>query len=77
MADGNRITAEELELAEPGAGVNLELNLRDVREAAERAAVQRAMSLFNGNISQAAEALGVSRPTFYDLMNKYGLKSGQ
>jgi two-component system NtrC family response regulator len=76
LADGNRITAEELELAESAAGSVLKLNLRDVREAAERAAVQRAMSLFNGNVSQAAEALGVSRPTFYDLMNKYGLKSG-
>ena len=77
MADGARITAEELELADSASGVALDLNLREVREAAERAAVQRAMSLFNGNISQAAEALGVSRPTFYDLMNKYGLKSGQ
>ena len=76
MADGVRITAEELELADSASGVALDLNLREVREAAERAAVQRAMSLFNGNISQAAEALGVSRPTFYDLMNKYGLKSG-
>jgi two-component system NtrC family response regulator len=77
MADGNRVTAEELELADPESGTALQLNLREVREAAERAAVQRAMSLFNGNVSQAAEALGVSRPTFYDLMNKYGLKSGQ
>jgi len=77
MADGNRITAEELELADPDNGTALQLNLREVREAAERAAVQRAMSLFNNNVSQAAEALGVSRPTFYDLMNKYGLKSGQ
>lgn len=77
MAEGNRITAEELELADSAVGSTLKLNLREVREAAERATVQRAMSLFNGNISQAAEALGVSRPTFYDLMNKYGLKSGQ
>jgi two-component system NtrC family response regulator len=76
MAEGNRITAEELELADSASGTALNLNLREVREAAERAAVQRAMSLFNSNISQAAEALGVSRPTFYDLMNKYGLKSG-
>ena len=76
MADGTRITAEELELADSASDVALDLNLREVREAAERAAVQRAMSLFNGNVSQAAEALGVSRPTFYDLMNKYGLKSG-
>jgi len=75
MAEGNRITAEEMELADSVSGVALNLNLREVREAAERAAVQRAMSLFSSNISQAAEALGVSRPTFYDLMNKYGLKS--
>ena len=77
MSEGNRITAEELELSDSASGVALNLNLREVREAAERAAVQRAMSLFNSNISQAAEALGVSRPTFYDLMNKYGLKSNQ
>ena len=44
-------------------------------DEAERAAVQRALSLFNGNISQAAEVLGVSRPTIYDLMSKHGLKA--
>ena len=76
MAEGNRITAEELELSVAEGETVLDLNLREVREAAERTAVQRAMSLYNGNISQAAEALGVSRPTMYDLMNKYGLKSG-
>jgi two-component system NtrC family response regulator len=76
MAEGNRITAEELELGDVQPETALNLNLREVREAAERTAVQRAMSLFNGNISQAAEQLGVSRPTLYDLMNKYGLKSG-
>ena len=75
MAEGNRITAEELELADAPDGATVNLNLREVREAAERTAVQRALSLFNGNISQAAEVLGVSRPTMYDLMNKYGLKS--
>jgi two-component system NtrC family response regulator len=75
MAEGNRITAEELELATPD-GATANLNLRVVREAAERAAVQRALSLFNGNISHAAEVLGISRPTLYDLMAKFGLKSG-
>lgn len=75
MAEGNRVTAEELELNDANSEVALNLNLREVRESAERNAVQRAMSLFNGNVSQAAEVLGVSRPTFYDLMNKYGLKS--
>ncbi|MEJ2651756.1 MAG: sigma 54-interacting transcriptional regulator [Gammaproteobacteria bacterium] len=75
MADGNRITAEELELSDSATESPLGLNLREVREAAERAALQRSLSLYHGNVSQAAEALGVSRPTMYDLMNKYGLKS--
>lgn len=75
MAEGNRLTAEELELSVAAGAGELNLNLREVREKAERAAVQRALSLYHGNISQAAEALGVSRPTMYDLMNKYGLKS--
>ena len=75
MADGNRLTAEELEIADSAAESPLDLNLREVREAAERAALQRSLSLYHGNVSQAAEALGVSRPTMYDLMNKYGLKS--
>jgi len=74
LAEGNRITAEELELADSGDGADLSLNLRDVREAAERVAVQRAMSLYNGNMSKAAEILGVSRPTLYDLVKKFGLK---
>lgn len=75
MAEGNRISAEELELEVPEQGERLELNLRTVRDRAERAAVQRALSLYEGNISQAAEALGVSRPTLYDLLNKFGLKT--
>jgi DNA-binding NtrC family response regulator len=28
-----------------------------------------------GNISRAAEQLGVTRPTLYDLLNKYGLSA--
>lgn len=74
MVDGNCVGAEELELEVPGEQESLPLNLREVREVAEVAAIQRALSMFDGNISQAAEVLGVSRPTLYDLMNKYGLK---
>jgi two-component system NtrC family response regulator len=72
MADGNRITAEDLELDQPEE--SMPLNLRQVREEAERRAIERALALFNGNVSQAADILGVSRPTLYDLVRKYDLR---
>ncbi|ALP54114.1 PEP-CTERM-box response regulator transcription factor [Candidatus Tenderia electrophaga] len=74
MAEGNCINAEALELDEVADEGSMPLNLRAVRERAERGAIARAINMFDNNISQAAEALGVSRPTLYDLMNKYGLK---
>jgi two-component system NtrC family response regulator len=49
------------------------LNLREVREEAERKAVLRALSLTQGNVSKASELLGITRPTCYDLMQKYDL----
>lgn len=73
MADGNRITAEELELT-ARTEAPLPFNLREAREVAERNAIARALAVVQGNVSQAADMLGVSRPTLYDLIGKYGLK---
>jgi len=50
------------------------LNLREVRENAERAAITQALQTTQNNISQTADLLGVSRPTLYDLLKKYDLK---
>lgn len=70
MSEGGRIEAVDLEL--PGTGQEAEpLNLRQVREEAERQAVLRALSRVGGNIAKAAELLGVSRPTLYDLIGRY------
>ncbi len=74
MADGSCINAEELELEAVDTQGAMPLNLREVREQAERAAIVRAINMFDNNISQAAEVLGVSRPTMYDMMSKYDLK---
>jgi two-component system NtrC family response regulator len=50
------------------------LNLREARDSAERREVVRALARANGNLSKAADLLGVSRPTLYDLLNRFGLR---
>ena len=45
------------------------LDLRAVRERAERGAVISALARADGNIAKASELLGVTRPTPYDLMH--------
>jgi two-component system, NtrC family, response regulator len=72
LGDEANISAQDLGLASvTGAGVPL--NLKEVRNRAERDAVTRAMSASAGNVSRAAELLGVSRPTLYDLMSRHDL----
>ena len=73
MADGNQITAADLGLDAGHAEPQL-FNLRQARENAERQAVSRALAQCDGSIAQAAELLGITRPTLYDLMAKIGLK---
>ncbi len=76
MADGQRILPEDLGLAdpEPEDGDQDVLDLRAVREQAERKAVLAALARVDGNVAQAADLLGVSRPTLYDLMHRMGLR---
>ncbi len=72
MADGKLITAADLDLdgrAEEAEG----LNLRAVREVADRKAIRRALARAEGNISGASRLLGISRPTLYDLLKSYDL----
>ncbi|KQY81421.1 MULTISPECIES: PEP-CTERM-box response regulator transcription factor [Roseateles] len=77
MAEEDRITAADLGLrAAPEAGGDATtLDLRTVRESAERQAVLTALARTDGNIVRAAELLGVSRPTLYDLMSRLQIKS--
>ena len=75
MADGNQITREDVGLELPQKEASLEnLDLRTIRESAEKNAIVAAMGRVNGNMVKAAEILGISRPTLYDLMHKLGLK---
>jgi two-component system NtrC family response regulator len=73
MADALTIGAADVGLGPANAEPAI-LNLRRVREEAEKDAVLRVLGRVNGNYSKAAELLGVSRPTLYDLMHRCGLK---
>jgi len=74
MADGKQVTADDLGIA-AGDGEAEPLNLREVRHRAEARAVRIVLMKNFGNISRSAEQLGVTRPTLYDLLNKYGLSA--
>ncbi|MDP3872687.1 MAG: PEP-CTERM-box response regulator transcription factor [Pseudomonadota bacterium] len=73
MADGSQITAADLGL-KPADQEDAFFNLRQIREEAERRAVVSVLARVDGNMVKAAEVLGVSRPTLYDLMNRFGLR---
>jgi two-component system NtrC family response regulator len=71
MADGKRITREDLELPVSKEPIESHLNLRQVREQAERKAIMQALQTSGFNMTQASRLLGVTRPTLYNLTDKY------
>jgi two-component system NtrC family response regulator len=71
MAEGARVTAEDLELT--GVGGSAPQTLKEAREEAEREIVRDVLRRHRGKITSAAQELGVSRPTLYELMEKLGI----
>jgi len=79
MADGVRVSAADLGLPAPETAqgepaATSDIDLRKVREDAERQAVITALARASGSVLRAAEMLGVSRPTLYDLMRRLAIK---
>ena len=74
MAEGRYITPGNLELSEPASLEEQGSNLRASRESREKELVRLAMEKADGNVSRAAADLGISRPTLYQLLTRYGLK---
>lgn len=73
MAEGSQITLDDLKIS-PFTQEAQSLNLKQVRETAEYKAIERALNHSDNNISEAAKALGITRPTLYGLLEKHGLK---
>tara|TARA_Y100001933_G_scaffold144405_1_gene143052 strand:- start:12 stop:1379 length:1368 start_codon:yes stop_codon:yes gene_type:complete len=74
MADGKLVTAEDLDLTQSAAdGADIALNLKAAREQADRRMIRKALARSEGNISNTAKLLGISRPTLYDLLKQYDL----
>ena len=79
MAEGDRLGCADLGLPpvagdEPSDAASSDIDLRMVRERAERGAIVTALARADGNMVRAAELLGVSRPTLYDLMKRLNVK---
>jgi two-component system NtrC family response regulator len=73
MAEGKRVTPHDLELNGNGLKINGAVTMKDAREAVERQMVQQVLRKYSGKITPAAAELGLSRPTFYELMEKLGI----
>ena len=76
MAEGKLITAADLSLRQAQPQEPEPFALREVRLRAETQAVRRALAAAAGNISKAADLLGVTRPTLYDLLDRTSTPSG-
>lgn len=73
LAENKLIGCDDLDFEQSNL-IEIELNLKRARRQAEYSAVKRALSRAQGNMSQTAKLLGISRPTLYDLMRELGLR---
>lgn len=80
MSDASLLEAQALGLDRKQAKDTLMpmagMTLREARERVERDTIQGAITSQRGNMAKAAEVLGISRPTLYDLAKKYALFQG-
>lgn len=80
FAGGARLGLEDISLDAPDSGLGdagpdtASLSLREARSNVERKMLLMALNRHSGNIMQAAQALGISRPTFYDLLKKHSIE---
>jgi len=80
LTNGNYITPDDLGIdansqSTIGTVIPEATTLREARSIIEKQMLEAALSKTNGNIVKASEVLGISRPTFYDLIRKHGIET--
>ena len=74
MTESRLVSTEDLDLGSRDEdAVGEVLNLKSARERADRTVIRHALARSEGNISNSAKLLGISRPTLYDLLKQYDL----
>ena len=76
LSEAKNLTAKDIQIDSSAKGLRMTGEagtLKAVSEAEEERLIREAMERSNGNISSAAKMLGVSRPTLYAKLKKYGL----
>jgi len=75
MAEGSRVTPEDLELGQAPAVLSTPARtLQQAREAAEREVIGNALRRHGGKITAVAAELDISRPTLYELIEKLAIQ---
>ena len=79
LADSTLLTAEEMGFGESDYALNglglTDKTLKEARAMLEKKMVLAALAKYEGNIVKASEALGISRPTMYDLLKKHEINN--
>lgn len=73
LSEGTVLTSGDIQLEQAKAVAPSAGTLKAISDAEEERLIREAVLHSNGNISAAAKMLGVSRPTLYAKMKKYGL----
>jgi two-component system NtrC family response regulator len=74
LSDGRVIGATELELEAQADANGASATLKAAKQVLEKEIIAKALQENGGNISKTARALGISRPTLYQLMERHDLR---
>lgn len=72
LSDGGVVRADHLGLSDKHGGTDPSIEDMSLEEV-ERVLIRKSLARFDGNVSRAAEALGLSRGALYRRLEKYGL----